>query len=280
MAIITIWRPTVSGGEAVVNCLSRRYHLPCISREVLAKAAARIGVGEDKLRLKLSQTPRWWPPHLSEDHRLYLFALQSALADACLGGELVYHGRLGHLLPANLPAVLRVRLIAPAEARIRELEEHAHMDWKAASKLVCREDEEGERWTQFLYGADWNDSTTFDLVFNLRDLSAEEACSAIGKTASLPRFVVTSAFRKAYADFALSCRVKLALVADKRTRHLKLGIRANNGRVAIFAELASGGIPFGVSNSLAERVRLIAAGVQGVGEVRVDLRRYPRYADV
>ena len=118
MAIITISRGSKSGGVAFADCLAKSLGYPALAREVLVKAAEKLGVPEESLRGKIEQSAGFWE-RLTSDRRIYIVSLQSALADACVSGDLVYHGNAGHLLLKGLPSVLRVRLIAPMPMRIR-----------------------------------------------------------------------------------------------------------------------------------------------------------------
>ena len=49
MAVITISRGTLSGGEALAEKLADRLSIPAISREVIREAASRYGIAENLL---------------------------------------------------------------------------------------------------------------------------------------------------------------------------------------------------------------------------------------
>ena len=97
MAIITVSRGSMSGGVEFAECLAQRLHYRCLSREVLVQAAEKIGVPEEMLLAKFEKSANLWE-RLTANRRLYLVAVQAALADACVPGDLVYHGHAGHLL--------------------------------------------------------------------------------------------------------------------------------------------------------------------------------------
>ncbi len=120
MAIITISRGSLSGGRQVAECLCERLGCPCIADEVLQTAAKKLQVSEEAVRGKFETAPGLWS-RLSRERERYVLAVQTALAEACTRGDLVYHGLAGQFLLRGLPGVFRVRLIAPVAMRIGAL---------------------------------------------------------------------------------------------------------------------------------------------------------------
>ena len=57
MAIITISRGTMSGGEKLAHLLSEKLGYKCISREIIIKAADDYGVEEHKLFEAINKRP-------------------------------------------------------------------------------------------------------------------------------------------------------------------------------------------------------------------------------
>lgn len=271
MAIVTVSRGSMSGGAAFAECLAARLRCPCLSREVLVQAAERIGVPEETLRSQIQGAgARFWE-HVSRERRLYVLALQSALADACQCGELVYHGYAGHLLLKDIPCVLRVRLIAPMALRIRTVMERQRLGFEAARDYIRFIDEERIQWTKFVYGVDWKDPANYDLVINLRDISIETACVMVAQAVKLPTYAVTEEAGKRLRNFALACRVRVALAQQTESRTVKYEVRAEDGRV----EVSEASSPDGTATpgcGLSDReIELLVRRVDGVKEVVVNV---------
>jgi hypothetical protein len=112
----------MSGGRELAECIATALGSQCIGREILMDAAAKLGVPEHVLAKKMEKGPGLWD-RLTLERRVYVVAVQAALAEYVASGNLVYHGLAGHMLLRGLPAVLRLRLIAPLEVRIRTLME-------------------------------------------------------------------------------------------------------------------------------------------------------------
>lgn len=219
MAIITISRGSMSGGRAVAECLAARLGHPSLAREILRGAAARLGASEVVLETKFETTPRLWE-RLSRERERYVLAVRTALLDACLAeGDLVYHGLAGQFLLRGLRGVLRVRLIAPLEARLRILMDgHHRMSRRTAEDFIRNVDEERRRWARITYGEDVEDPSLYDLTVNLRVLSPESACAAIAEAAGEPAFAVTDEVRAEWAAQAAECHQRLDSMAEKAER--------------------------------------------------------------
>ncbi len=278
MAIITISRGSMSGGMAFAECLAKTLNYPSLAREVLVQAAAKLDVPEDKLRGKIEKTGRFWE-RMTSDRRIYLIALQSALADACVDGNLVYHGHAGHLLLKDLPNVLRIRLIAPMPARIQEVMKRQELDYGAALDYIRLVDQERIRWTKFVYGLDWSDPKNYDIVINLGNVEINTACAMVAAVVKLPAYATTEEVKKKLRDFALSCRIRVVLAGNPKWRSVEFGVRADDGKVEVFGEVATSGVLIRQAGPSEEEIKSITKAVEGVKEVGVNLRKFPEFAE-
>ena len=277
MPIITISRGTMSGGRRLAECLAATLGAPCFGREALAEAAAgRLGVLPDLLRQKLESAPGLWE-RLTSERRRYVTAAQAALAERAVGGDLVYHGHAGHLLLRGVPAVLRVRLIAPLEARVRTLVEEHAMKREAALEYIRQVDLERARWTRFIYDADLREPELYDLVVDLEVLSLKSACAVIAEAARQPEFAITDEVRGTLRDFALACRVKVALATEPATRSLDLEVAASEGVVSIEGKAPEAAMLTHVSSRLPQEIRAVALAVDGVRDVELVIREFDAY---
>lgn len=271
MAIITVCRGTKSGGQMMAECLADQLQYPIVAREILQHAADELGVSEESLSREWQRAPRLWKRQ-SAERRVYITAVQAALAEYVAGGDLVYHGRAGQLLLAGLPGVLRVRLIAPLSSRVQTLMESEGMDSTAAEQYIRHVDAVRARWVKMMYGKDVNDPLLYNIVVNLKTLSVPAACAIVTKTAEQPDFAVTDKVRTRLLDFRLACRVKLALVKRRGTRALDLRIEARGGEIDVF-----GTAPALKSGNMGEQIVQTARSVEGVEEVRLRLEWFDPY---
>jgi cytidylate kinase len=270
MAIVTISRGSMSGGEALAQCLAATLGCPILGREVLVEAAAKLGVPEELLREKIQSSVGLFEK-LTTDRETYLAALQSALADQCVSGNLIYHGNAGHFLLKGVPNVLKVRLIAPMPMRVRAVMKRQGLDAEAAREYIRYADQERIQWTKFIYGVDWRDPKNYDLVVNLRDLSLDAACAMLSAVVKSAAFATTAEVKKKLKDFALACRVKLALVAKPEWQTLRFDVRADAGNVEIAWGTASADASANPPEASEEEMRQAAASVRGVTKVTLHL---------
>lgn len=215
VAIITISRGSLSGGRTLAECLAEHLGYPTIADEVLEGAARELGIPEEAVTVKFKGTPGLWA-QLSREREKYVLAVQTALAERCRGGELVYHGLAGQLLLRGLSGVLRVRLIAPMEMRVRALVSgHHRMRAREAEDFIRSVDRERKRWVKLMYGEDVEDPLLYDLTVNLRTLSMDAACATVAEAAAQPGFAVSEDVRERIERFAEECHQRLrAMTAE------------------------------------------------------------------
>lgn len=271
MAIITICRGTKSGGEALAERLAQQLGYPILGREVLQHAAEELGVSEASLREKMETAPRLWDRHAAT-RRVYVVAVQAALAERVVNGNLVYHGLAGQLLLQGLPGVLRLRLIAPLETRVATVMASEGFDRAAAEQFIEGVDRGRERWVKAMYGEDIHDPALYDMVVNLETMAVPTPCALVQATIAQPEFRITPRVLERLEDFRLACRVKLALVGVPETRALALEVEAEDGTVEV-----SGSAPLLKTGAMGDRIAEVAQNVEGVTAVRLKLQWFDPY---
>ena len=276
MAIITISRGSMSGGKALGECVASALGCACIAREVLVEAAAKLGVSEEFLRERIERSPGFWD-RLTAERRTYVLAVQAALAEHVCGGDVVYHGLAGHLLLREVPKVLRIRLIAPIEARVRALMEQRGMTREDAESFVGEVDRHRARWTRLMYDADIEDPRLYDLVLNMEKTSVESACAVVVAMARRREFVVDDAARVRLRDFALACRVRIALAVHPASRGLALEVAASSGVVTLAGEIPRPDMLTHASERWIGELRGVVERVAGVKTVILDVHLVSAY---
>lgn len=276
MPIITISRGTLSGGEALANLVSQKSGYAVIGLEVIKDAAARYGISESAISQQLKQTPGVIERLRGDKKRIYVIAIQSALAERALQGNFVYHGLAGHFLLHNVPNVLKIRLVAPLAYRLKSVMEKKQLTEEKAIKYIVNVDEKRKQWTKFLYDVDWTDPMLYDLVINLDQISLNTACVMIMDAIDQPEFKDTPEKQKAIQDFALSSRVKAKLAIDERTRGVELEVEAKEGKVIVKGQLFTTAtlLATGIQRTKA-CIHEIAKSIPSVKELIIDLEESP-----
>ena len=276
MPLITISRGSMSGGKDLAECISASLGCECIGREILIDASSKLGVPQQVLAKKMEKGPGFWD-RLTLERRIYVTAVQAALAEHILSGNLVYHGLAGHMLLRGVPTVLRIRLIAPLEERIRTVMERQKLSRQTAEHYIHDVDTDRARWTRFIYDVDLRDSGLYDLIVNLEHMTIPTACSAVLEIVKQPEFEVTESVRAQLADFALTCRVKVALATHPASRGLDLEVLSSHGVVSVIGEVPQPIMLTHASSRWEQELTQIAGSVEGVKRVELSIRAFDAY---
>jgi cytidylate kinase len=241
MTVIAISRFTGSGGEKLANRLSEELSIPSVSREVITQVANQFGITEAVLWQQLEKTKGFFSGP-SPERRLYLAALQLALAKRAQEGPFIYHGLAGHFLLKGVPQVLKVGIVAPLEYRAQRLMEQKNISLEEAVRSTQRWDERRSEWVRFLYNVEWLDPSLYDLVINIAYLGVESACRLIVCALHQEKFEELPETQSRINDFVLASNIKFLLAADERTKALELEIEAEKGVVRITGRIPTSGM--------------------------------------
>ena len=267
MSIITISRGSLSGGQSLAERLADRLGYRCISSEALIETAAKYGVPEPKLSEVFDKTPSFWE-RLTKSRRLYLIFIQAAMCELAQQGRLVYHGQGGQQLLKGISHVMKVRLIAPLEYRIKAAMEREGLPSREAGMQYLQQvDEERLRRMRYLFNVDWRDPALYDVVLNIEHMSLETAADVVIYMAQHPEYQPTPASTKKLNDLTMSCHVKASLAAHPVTSGIDLDVRADEGIVWVTGLIDSGELEY-------EIIRVVQM-VPGVKEVISDLEIKP-----
>jgi hypothetical protein len=257
MSVITISRGTFSGGKLLAEALSQRLGFRCIDRDTLVQRAAAGGIAQRELQAALAAPPINPLGALNHRKYLYLVLIQAALAEELGAGRAIYHGLVGHLLLHDGLPVLRLRVIAPLEFRIRMVRERRNCSRAEAIEHIAKVDDERHRWTMFLYGVGWEDPALYDLVINMAHITIEQACRLVEGLIRESQFEPSPEQVAALNDFKVATRVRVALAQHPLTSNLEVDVRSTRGVLTIRGELFE-------QDSDVERVAQGIPGVVGV----------------
>jgi cytidylate kinase len=263
MSIIAISRGTFSGGEALARGIAERLGYRCISREVILEAAWGYGVPAEEMIRAMEKRPPLWE-RLAGERTAHLILMRAALCEHALGGSLVYHGHVGHLLLPGIAHVIRVRVIADMEYRIQAAMEQQHLSREGAAAYVEKVDKERREWTRFLFDVEWDDPHLYDIVLNLSRIGLETACETVVRLAGDEEFKPTAASVKAMRDLTLGSRVSAVLATDARTKSADLRVTADDGRVTITGMTGS--------RAVLDAIPLVVHQVEGIKDINNEVR--------
>jgi cytidylate kinase len=272
MAIITISHQLGSGGGVIAQAVADRLGYQCIGGEILAKAAHAHGLAEAKLT-RLGEVKPGILERLGLEAQTYVAVMQNAVLDAALGDHVVLVGRGGQWLLRDITHVLRIRIIAPFDERIRRLEEgmakqvggaaHARTAPEALETLLRRDDADKLGRMRYLYDRDLNDPLLYDVLITNRGADVSALVEAIVLLAHGPGVEPTADSLQRLVDRAVASRVRVALMVDERTRRFKHSdVEATKGSIRVTTRAPA---------AVVEAVALAVEGVRGVQVAEVPI---------
>ncbi len=213
MAIVIVSRGCYRRGSEVAERAARLLGFSCLSREVLLEASKIFDIPELRLVRAIEEAPSLLE-RLGRDRRKYIAFIRTALLREVQKDNVVYHGYAGHFFLRGIPAVLKARVFADLEERIREEMEQSGTSPEKARERVLRDDEERRRWALSLYGMDPADPTLYDLLLHIGTLSVEDAARLLAEAASLPSFRMTPEAKRLLNDRVLEAQIESYLIEE------------------------------------------------------------------
>jgi len=232
--IITISTDRYTHGNEIAEQVAQIMGYDCVSREVILAAAQKFGVPEMQLLKFIRDTPSVMSI-FSRKRQRYISYLKAAVADYMLSHDIVYHGLVGHPIIQGVSHVLKVRIIANLEDRIRLEMERENTTEERARKIIAELDDQQKKWGQAVYGIDVTNPMNYDLIINAGHLGisdTQDAVETIVSTARLKKYQPNTYSINCMKNIALSCRIKAALVE----RYPKVEVKSDKGNVYVLAK--------------------------------------------
>jgi osmotically-inducible protein OsmY len=272
MAIITISRGTFSGGMMLAESLAERLGYRNVGREeIIETASSDYGVSADRLLKAILKKPSPFQ-RFTYEREQYLAIFQAELCQHARADNMIYHGNAGHLLLKGVPHVLRVRIVAPMELRIKFVMERQQVLREDAVKYIEKVDKERMKWTKFLYGVDWQLPELYDIVFNFETENNSFVTTMIEYAVRQEPFKTTVESQKAMEDLALSSQVRAAIASNSDARDVEITVKADAGTVSITGKVKT--------QETADLINEIAAAVPGVKKVENSVELNYRYQHI
>ncbi len=263
MAIITISRAAFSGIEVLAEALASELGYRRYSREeLLADAAKEFGALQSALESALIHKPGLLEGRGRKKVR-FVQCARATMVKAVRGGDIVYHGEAGHLLLGPIPHHLRVRAVAPMDARIANAATQCDMVYEKAALYVAELDQKRAHWVKWIHGVDMNDPASFDLMVNLARVPLTSAVQLIADAAR--RDFQTTAESQEALDALLietELRARMGLASGISDDRMELDVKHGAVTIRTTARFMA----------QAERAGDLAREIPGVVEVRSELR--------
>jgi len=260
MAIITISRGSYTRGKEIAEKVAKKLGYECVARETLLEASQEFNVPEIKLVRALHDAPSILD-RFSYGKEKFLAFYQSAFLKHIQKDNVVYHGLAGHFLLKGVSHVLKVRIIADMEERVKFEMEREKISEKQAYRLLKNDDEERVKWSKYVHGIDTNDPSLYDLVIKTKKITSDDAIDIICHAAKLKAFTTSPESKQAFDNLLLAANVKVAIINIAPASE----VVAQEGVVSIKTSVADENSEDAITTSILETVQKI----NGVKKVRV-----------
>ena len=273
MSIVTISHEMGAGGPEIGQQVAERLGYKYVDHELISDTARRYGLQEEKLE-HLDETKPSLFERFDAETRRYITAMQTAFYEFAEQDRVVLMGRGGQWLLRGVSHVLRVRVMAPFEIRVKRLGTKLagpmgeQASPRTVTEMVRRDDTEKAGRMRYLYDVDVVDPALYDLLINTEKLLAAAGIDLITDVCRRPELQTTPAAAQIVADRSLASQVQVALATNPETRKYRITVEAKAGVVTLEGTAAM------------DEALDVAKSVSGVREVKaqqVDIPPIPPF---
>ena len=233
MGVITISRGSYSKGKEVAEKLAQHLGYECISRDILLEASAHFNITELKLIRAIHDAPSILG-RFQHGKEKYIIFIREAFLEHIRKDNVIYHGLAGHFFCQGIPNILKVRINANLEDRIKEEMRREHISEKEARHILKKDDEERRKWGMHLYGMDTKDSSLYDIVLHIDSLKVDDGVEILAEIAKRPCFQTTQKSQMMIEDYHIAAQAQETLF----DRFPSAQVKCKNGVVFVTIEAA------------------------------------------
>ncbi len=260
MGIITISRGSYSKGKETAERLAQHLGYNCISRDILLEASAHFNIPEVKLIRAIHDAPSILE-RFKHGKDKYILFIREAYLEHIRKDNVVYHGLAGHFFSKGIPNILKVRIIANIEDRVKEEMRRENISEKEARYILKKDDDERRKWGLNLYGIDTNDSSLYDIVLHIDNLKVDDAVEILSDIATRPCFQTTPESKMILNDYYLATKAREHLF----DRFSSAQVQCKNGVVYVTIETA-----LSLEEEVTDKIINILKDIEGIKDVRVN----------
>jgi cytidylate kinase len=233
VSMVTISRQAGAGGDEVARMLAEQLGWRLLDNEGVERLLVAKGFRQAAVESFNERKPDLWHRFSTAKER-YLHFLKLVTYDFARQGSCVILGRGGQILLAEVPGVVRVRVVAPLEDRVARVRELDGGDESRARQAVEHTDNQRMGFYRLLFHADWDCFDLYDLVINSHLVSEKTAAELIVKTLGAKEVTRTrrEASRK-LKDLYLTEKAIIAILFQQKLPIHCLEIGVEDGAVTL-----------------------------------------------
>jgi cytidylate kinase len=216
MAILTISREYGSGGREIGRRVADRLSYQFVDKDRLFQDLEQAGPRWVRVAKEVDEVcPTLWERH-DWQYRGYVSQMEDLILEYAVGDNVVIIGRGGSSLLQGVPFCLRVRLIAPLEARLQAIMAREGLTREAATRLIAQIDSERACYIKANYGSDWDAEDVYDLTLNTASLTHDRVVDILVENLTAKDRLATPEAKTRLALVALGYHLKARIATDRR----------------------------------------------------------------
>lgn len=214
MAILTVSREFGSGGGEIGRAVADSMDYQYVDRERIVRDIRKVGYNWEEWTKDLDEhCPSIWEKY-DWSFRGFGALIRSAILNYAVADRVVIIGQGANFVLRDIPYSLRIRVIAPLEARIDRIMKRESVDKETARWLSEKMDRERSCFIYSLYGKHWDDPTQYDAIFNTGERSVEEIITIVESFAQGKDRFNTKEARETLKMHAEAARIKAGLATN------------------------------------------------------------------
>lgn len=211
MSIITLTAALYCESEQLINAVSKELEYELLGNEIIDLTAKEFNVPKNKIEKAIYEAPLSAIQASTEKVRFITY-LQTTLIRQLLKNNITYYGPAAFVLVQGISHVLKVRLIASLENRIKAMMKSESKSAKEVEKIIIKRDKEYSKWSEFIFKADISNPNLYDLVINLDQIEIPQAIDIIINTINSKRFQPMTYSINCLKDTELALTIKSRLL--------------------------------------------------------------------
>ena len=207
MGVITISRGSYSKGKEIAEKLTQQLGYECVSRDILLETSTHFNIHELKLIRAIHDATSIFE-RFKYGKEKYIIYIREAFLEHIRKDNVIYHGLAGHFFCQGIPSILKVRINANLEDRVKEEMRREHISEKEARHILKKDDEERRKWGMHLYGIDTKDSALYDIVLHIDNLGVDDAVEILADMAKRSCFQTTRESQMIIDDYYVTAKAQ------------------------------------------------------------------------
>jgi cytidylate kinase len=216
MAILTISREYGSGGFEIGRRVAERLGYQLVDKERLFQDMEKAGPRWVRVAREVDEVcPTLWERH-DWQYRGYVAQMEDLILEYAAGDDVVIIGRGGSFLLQGVLFCLRVRLVAPLEARLTAIMARESLTREAAKRLIAKVDGERACYIKANYGREWDVEQVYDLTLNTASLTYDRVVDILVEGLAAKGRLATPEAKARLGLVVLGYRLKARIATDPR----------------------------------------------------------------